>query len=90
MDNVIQIRDSTDKMFMASMKEKKKKKEICALNKCNTHTALTLLAKPRQEMNITLFLFHTPNHLMLYQDCWIQPNPRIVTCNKDAWPCRRR
>ena len=36
------------------------------------------------------FPFHTPNHLMLYQDCWIQPNPRIVTCNKDAWPCRRR
>lgn len=27
MDNVIQIRDSTDKMFMASMKEKKKKKK---------------------------------------------------------------
>ena len=74
---------------MASMKEKKKK-EICALDKCNTHTALTVLAKPRQEMNIALFLFHTPNHLMLYQDCWIQPNPRIVTCNKDAWPCHRR
>ena len=55
MDNVIQIRDSTDKMFMASMKGKKKK-EIRALDKCNTHTALTLLAKPRQEMNIALFL----------------------------------
>lgn len=27
MDNVIQIRDSTDKMFMASMKKKKKKKK---------------------------------------------------------------
>ena len=27
MDNVIQIRDSTDKMFMASMKGKKKKKK---------------------------------------------------------------
>lgn len=29
MDNVIQIRDSTDKMFMASMKEKKKKRNLC-------------------------------------------------------------
>ena len=28
MDNVIQIRDSTDKMFMASMKGRKKKKSV--------------------------------------------------------------
>lgn len=58
------------------------KKKIPAPDKCNVHPALTLLPKACLEMNIALFLFHSPNHLMLYQDCWIQPKTRIITCNK--------
>lgn len=57
---------------------------------CDIHSAPTRLPKPCQEMNIALFLFHTPHHLMLYQDCWIKPKPRIITCNKICLAMQQR